>query len=180
MSPETWTSWRTRFILFTGKGGVGKTSLSAATALALADGGQRVLLVSTDAASNLDEMLGSSNFEGVRVHRRVLRFLNLHFRAVRNVLVDVDAIEVDFHNQRLHAVFAKPYADEAARINKAIATAQLISDVLARLMPECKGTLYIYANSRDTLDVATTWNGPQTRLSMYPDDCWSIRRNTAR
>lgn len=48
----------TRFIFFTGKGGVGKTSLSAATALALADGGQRVLLVSTDAASNLDEMLG--------------------------------------------------------------------------------------------------------------------------
>jgi len=48
----------TRFVFFTGKGGVGKTSLSAATALALADAGRRVLLVSTDAASNLDEMLG--------------------------------------------------------------------------------------------------------------------------
>ncbi|MGI9217220.1 MAG: arsenical pump-driving ATPase [Hydrogenophaga sp.] len=48
----------TRFLFFTGKGGVGKTSLSTATAVALADGGQRVLLVSTDAASNLDEMLG--------------------------------------------------------------------------------------------------------------------------
>jgi len=48
----------TRFLFFTGKGGVGKTSLSAATALALADSGKRVLLVSTDAASNLDEMLG--------------------------------------------------------------------------------------------------------------------------
>ena len=47
----------TRFLFFTGKGGVGKTSLSTATAIALADGGQRVLLVSTDAASNLDEML---------------------------------------------------------------------------------------------------------------------------
>jgi arsenite-transporting ATPase len=41
-----------------GKGGVGKTSLSTATALALADAGKKVLLVSTDAASNLDEMLG--------------------------------------------------------------------------------------------------------------------------
>ncbi len=50
-------SLSTRFLFFTGKGGVGKTSLSAATALALADSGQRVLLVSTDAASNLDEML---------------------------------------------------------------------------------------------------------------------------
>lgn len=48
----------TRFVFFTGKGGVGKTSLSTATALALADAGRRVLLVSTDAASNLDEMLG--------------------------------------------------------------------------------------------------------------------------
>ncbi len=48
----------TRFLFFTGKGGVGKTSLSAASALALADAGKRVLLVSTDSASNLDEMLG--------------------------------------------------------------------------------------------------------------------------
>ncbi len=48
----------TRFLFFTGKGGVGKTSLSAAAAVALADAGRRVLLVSTDAASNLDEMLG--------------------------------------------------------------------------------------------------------------------------
>lgn len=48
----------THFIFFTGKGGVGKTSLSAATALKLSDTGKRVLLVSTDAASNLDEMLG--------------------------------------------------------------------------------------------------------------------------
>jgi arsenite-transporting ATPase len=48
----------TRYLFFTGKGGVGKTSLSTATAIQLADAGQRVLLVSTDAASNLDEMLG--------------------------------------------------------------------------------------------------------------------------
>ena len=48
----------TRFLFFTGKGGVGKTSVSAAVAIALADAGRRVLLVSTDAASNLDEMLG--------------------------------------------------------------------------------------------------------------------------
>jgi arsenite-transporting ATPase len=48
----------TRFLFFTGKGGVGKTSLSCAVALGLADEGSRVLLVSTDPASNLDEMLG--------------------------------------------------------------------------------------------------------------------------
>ena len=48
----------TRHLFFTGKGGVGKTSLSSAAALTLADAGKKVLLVSTDAASNLDEMLG--------------------------------------------------------------------------------------------------------------------------
>ncbi len=47
----------TRYVFFTGKGGVGKTSLSCATALRLAESGRRVLLVSTDPASNLDEVL---------------------------------------------------------------------------------------------------------------------------
>ncbi len=46
-----------RILLFTGKGGVGKTSLACATAISLADAGKRVLLVSTDPASNLDEVL---------------------------------------------------------------------------------------------------------------------------
>jgi len=46
-----------RFLFFTGKGGVGKTSMSCAVAVALADQGKRVLLISTDPASNLDEVL---------------------------------------------------------------------------------------------------------------------------
>lgn len=49
----------TRYLLFTGKGGVGKTSLSSATGLALAEAGKRVLIVSTDPASNLDEVLAT-------------------------------------------------------------------------------------------------------------------------
>ena len=48
----------TRILFFTGKGGVGKTSAACASAIALADAGRRVLLVSTDPASNLDEVLG--------------------------------------------------------------------------------------------------------------------------
>jgi len=48
----------TRSLFFTGKGGMGKTSVASATALALARRGARVLLVSTDPASNLDEVLG--------------------------------------------------------------------------------------------------------------------------
>ncbi len=57
-SPESLVASARRFLFFTGKGGVGKTSLACATALRLADAGKRVLLVSTDPASNLDEVLG--------------------------------------------------------------------------------------------------------------------------
>jgi arsenite-transporting ATPase len=46
------------FLFFTGKGGVGKTSLACATAVQLADSGKRVLLVSTDPASNVGQVFG--------------------------------------------------------------------------------------------------------------------------
>lgn len=52
-----WTAdLNTRHLFFTGKGGVGKTSLACATALSLAESGKRTLIVSTDPASNLDEV----------------------------------------------------------------------------------------------------------------------------
>ncbi|WP_396131278.1 arsenical pump-driving ATPase [Agrococcus sp. BE272] len=47
-----------RFVFFTGKGGVGKTSVACATALRLTASGKRVLLVSTDPASNIGQVFG--------------------------------------------------------------------------------------------------------------------------
>ena len=47
-----------RFLFFTGKGGVGKTSIACAAAIRLAESGQRVLLVSTDPASNVGQVFG--------------------------------------------------------------------------------------------------------------------------
>ncbi len=47
-----------RFLFFTGKGGVGKTSIACAAAVALAGDGNRVLLVSTDPASNVGQVFG--------------------------------------------------------------------------------------------------------------------------
>jgi len=47
-----------RFLFFTGKGGVGKTSIACATAVRLAEAGKRVLLVSTDPASNVGQVFG--------------------------------------------------------------------------------------------------------------------------
>jgi class 3 adenylate cyclase len=81
---------------------------------------------------NLRDMLESTDTEGETCHKRTLRFLNLHYRAVHRILRASDAIRVDFHNQRLHAVIAKPYGEdwEDDRVNRAVAIAQLVSDVL--------------------------------------------------
>ncbi len=58
LAPLDWGAWDTRYLFFTGKGGVGKTTTASAVALRLADTGERTLLVSTDPASNLDDMFG--------------------------------------------------------------------------------------------------------------------------
>jgi class 3 adenylate cyclase len=81
---------------------------------------------------NLSGMLHVTDAEGETCHKRTLRFLNLHYRAVHRILQRVDAIFVDFHNQRLHSVVSKPYDSEADRVHKAVAIGQLIIDVLAQ------------------------------------------------
>ena len=81
---------------------------------------------------NVIDMLNVTAVEGETCHRRTLRFLNLHYRAVHRILGRVEAIRVDFHNQRLHSVFPKPYDSEVDRVHRAIATGQLIIDVLGR------------------------------------------------
>ncbi|MEX2601987.1 MAG: arsenical pump-driving ATPase [Balneolaceae bacterium] len=65
----------TPYIFFTGKGGVGKTSLASATAVKLADEGHSVLLISTDPASNLKEVLETNVTEKITSVNRVP---NLH------------------------------------------------------------------------------------------------------
>ncbi|SCM83751.1 Arsenical pump-driving ATPase [uncultured Sporomusa sp.] len=49
----------TKYLFYTGKGGVGKTSVACATAVTLADSGKKVLLISTDPASNLQDVFAA-------------------------------------------------------------------------------------------------------------------------
>src|SRR5580658_7400304 len=81
---------------------------------------------------NVSDMLHVTDIEGETCHRRTLRFLNLHYRAVYRILQRAEAIFVDFHNQRLHSVVAKPYDSEVKRVQRAVAIGQLIIDVLAQ------------------------------------------------
>lgn len=58
----------TKYLFFTGKGGVGKTSTACATAITLADLGKRIMLVSTDPASNLQDVFNRKlNNKGVEI-----------------------------------------------------------------------------------------------------------------
>lgn len=58
----------TKYLFFTGKGGVGKTSTACATAVSLADEGKKIMLISTDPASNLQDVFNTElNNKGVKI-----------------------------------------------------------------------------------------------------------------
>ena len=58
----------TKYLFFTGKGGVGKTSVACATAVSLADEGKKIMLISTDPASNLQDVFDTElNNKGVEI-----------------------------------------------------------------------------------------------------------------
>ena len=52
----------------------------------------------------------------------------------------------------------------------------MVGAFLAKLLPHCRGSLFIYANSRDVLESAKAWNGGKITQPMHPDDCWGLRR----
>jgi class 3 adenylate cyclase len=79
--------------------------------------------------------------ETEQLHKRALRFLNLHQRATDVILDTVEVLKVDFHNQRLHAVVTHPLNDEAGRIHKAIVVADMVTQLLGEVTdPDDKNT----------------------------------------
>jgi arsenite-transporting ATPase len=106
----------TRNLLFTGKGGVGKTSIACATAVSLADSGQRVLLVSTDPASNLDEVLATS--------------LGMHPTPVKSVL-GLFAMNVDPEEA------AKEYRERVVGPYRSVLPEQAVKSIEEQLSGAC-------------------------------------------
>lgn len=84
----------TSFLFFTGKGGVGKTSLACATAIKLADEGKKVLLISTDPASNLGDVLATKVEGFIQPHQDLPNLYTINIDAemsaeeYRNRVVD--------------------------------------------------------------------------------------------
>lgn len=68
----------TKYVFFTGKGGVGKTSLACATAIKIADQGKKVLLISTDPASNLEDVLGCTVLDKITPHRELANLFTIN------------------------------------------------------------------------------------------------------
>ena len=69
----------TKYLFYTGKGGVGKTSVACATAVELADNGKKVLLISTDPASNLQDVFKTEiDGKGTKVGVENLTVVNVN------------------------------------------------------------------------------------------------------
>jgi diguanylate cyclase (GGDEF)-like protein len=52
----------------------------------------------------------------------------------------------------------------------------MTAEFLSKLLPDARGSLYIYANSRDVLEGTKAWNGGECVSSMAPDECWGLRQ----
>jgi arsenite-transporting ATPase len=105
----------TKFLFFTGKGGVGKTSLACATAIDLADQGKKVLLISTDPASNLEDVLGYSVKDKITTHKDLDTLFTIN--------IDPDSAADDYRNRALEPIKNAASAQEYNKIKEGLSGA---------------------------------------------------------
>ena len=53
---------------------------------------------------------------------------------------------------------------------------EVVETFLGRLLPQCKGSVYVYADNRDALDGICSWNGGKLLKQLEPTQCWGLRR----
>lgn len=103
------------YLFFTGKGGVGKTSLACATAVQLADQGKKVLLISTDPASNLEDVLQTKVGEHITAHQQLPTLFTI------NISPDVSAAE--YRERVIQPMLGLASESEIKKINEGLSGA---------------------------------------------------------
>lgn len=52
----------------------------------------------------------------------------------------------------------------------------VVTRSMSRLFPDTQGELYVYSNSRDVLDLVSSWGEPDCNAHLHADQCWGLRR----
>lgn len=106
-----------------------------------------------------------------------------HFMAVQRDITRRRALEAEADDMRaaeeLRKAERRLLNDTAEWLYSAKSLDELLAVVrrsVEVLMPETTGSLYIYANSRDTLDRAVSWGEEAGYEHFTPDECWALRR----
>lgn len=87
---------------------------------------------------DFDDLVADRGEETEAAHRRLLRFLDMHYRVWDSIVDGDDGDRVDYHGARLHAVIASPVGDPAAQIERAVALARKLTEA-ARKVGEAHG-----------------------------------------
>lgn len=87
---------------------------------------------------DFEDLVADQGQETETAHRRLLRFLNMHYRVWDSIVDGDDGDRVDYHGARLHAVIASPVGDPAAQIERAVALARKLTEA-ARKVGEAHG-----------------------------------------
>lgn len=53
---------------------------------------------------------------------------------------------------------------------------EMVARFMTHMLPDCEGSVYVYSNSRDVLDGATSWNEGDHKAHIHPEECWGLRR----
>lgn len=82
---------------------------------------------------DFEDLALQENRETEHSHKRVLTFFNMHYRVWDSIVEDDDAIRVDYHGPRLHALVTDPQGNSAEQLKRAIALAQKLTDAAKRV-----------------------------------------------